>query len=359
MKRISIMGDSISTFKGCNPDDYLVYYTDLQCETTGVCAAKDTWWAQVIEQLGGKLCKNISFSGSMVQGADFPAGNCDKRVADLAKDGEAPDTIIIFIGINDYGWGTPEAQARGRGGAVPHVLNLEDFPEAIAGVAPKDAAKRFSIAYSEMLARIRTAYPQAEAWCCTLVPGRVVGKEYSTFAYRLRGVHFDQYCEAIRYAAGEQGCKLADIRALGYDYEASDGTHPTKQGMKQLAHMMLRAMEIEQSGVQVPGNCLRANAGESGFAVNSRSRSDDAPFSLAESKNQRSIESLCVSKESKCQSGHASRLQGFSSEEAIDAPRSQDDCKKPVCIDCKGSTNTGNKWSCVCRRNELRSNHAK
>ena len=119
MRSFSILGDSISTFDGCNPDGFAVYYQGERCEQTGVTSSADTWWSQVIERLGGRLLANSSFSGSLVEGAGFPAGNSQERIDALAEDGVQPDVVIVFMGINDYGWGGATAQAAGRGNAVP------------------------------------------------------------------------------------------------------------------------------------------------------------------------------------------------------------------------------------------------
>lgn len=254
-RRISILGDSISTFEGCNPDGFAVYYEGERREATGVVLPTDTWWAQVIDALDGMPWRVPAYSGSMVEGAGFPAANSAERVAALARDGEAPDVVIAFIGINDYGWGGAEAQAAGRGNAVPECLDLATIEPRMPGLADADAAERFGAAYEAMLTRIRNAYPQAEVWCCTLCPGRVVGSEHSTFAYNLRGVPFDYYNDAIRSAAERTGCHVADVAALGYDYEALDGTHPTKRGMHQLAAMVLQAMDQVERVAETEAPC--------------------------------------------------------------------------------------------------------
>ena len=89
VKRLfSILGDSISTFEGCNPAGFRVFYEGERREATGVREARDTWWAQVVDALDGELLANGSFSGSMVEGAGFPAGDSAERVAALARDAE-------------------------------------------------------------------------------------------------------------------------------------------------------------------------------------------------------------------------------------------------------------------------------
>lgn len=291
-KKISILGDSISTFAGFNPARFAVYYEGERCEKTGVQDVGDTWWMQVIERLGGQVGANASYSGSMVEGASFPAGSSVERVAALAcDDGSAPDLILVFMGINDYGWGGADAQAAGRGNALPETLDLAAIPPRVAGRATPDAADRFRVAYRLLLARVRERYPQAEVWCTTLIPGRVAGRESSTFAYRVRGVPFDAYNDAIRTAAQTNGCQVADIRALGRDYDALDGTHPTALGMRQLAAMVIQSMGLSSDG------------------------------KLAEALSQ--------------------------------APQSHETCHKPSCIGCEHAASTGNKWLLVC--NEPRS----
>lgn len=288
----SILGDSISTFEGCNPAGFRVFYEEERREATGVREARDTWWAQVVDALDGELLANGSFSGSMVEGAGFPAGDSAERVAALARDGQAPDVVLVFMGINDYGWGGADAQAAGRGNALPTCLDVDALGEQREpGLAASDAAERFGAAYGSMLARLRAAYPHAEVWCCTLCPGRVVGRDGSTFAYRLRGAAFDAYNDAIRAATRAHGCRVADVRALGRDYEGLEGTHPTARGMRQFAALVLHAMAAE-CGEPLPA--------------------DDPAL--------------------------------------LDAPPSAERCAEPSCIGCPHAASTGGKWLLVCNR---------
>lgn len=243
-KRFSVLGDSVSTFEGFHPDNYRVYYESPQCETTGVMRVEDTWWHQVIQHFDGELLANASFSGSMVEGGSFPAGDSNERVAALSREGITPDVILVAMGINDYGWGSASAQAAGRGAAVPPE-RLAQAPDhlVVPGLVGAGALQQFKAAYHSLLERLRAAYPQAEVWCCTLCPGRVAESARATFVYCYRGVLFDNYNQAIREAAHEKGHSVVDVRALGLDYEAIDGTHPTAQGMRQLAAMVIAARE--------------------------------------------------------------------------------------------------------------------
>lgn len=70
---------------------------------------------------------NSSFSGSVVEGFGFPAGDSPERIAALrgASD-ELPDTVLIYMGINDYGGG-------GRGTRLDRRLpaGRQDVPSRI------------------------------------------------------------------------------------------------------------------------------------------------------------------------------------------------------------------------------------
>lgn len=232
-KTFSIMGDSISTFEGCVPDGYTLFYNDERLERSGVLRPEDTWWSHAVRALGGTVLADSAWSGSMVEGAGFPAASSPERAAALlGPDGQAPDAVLVFIGINDYGWGGAEAQAAGRSHAMPRCIDPATVPEQIAGAAPADAVKRFGTAYRTMLRNIRAAAPEAAVYCITLLPGRTHGVDHPEFCYRLRGRHLDEYNAAIRDAAAAEGCRVADVRAFGRDYDSLEGTHPTNLGMR-------------------------------------------------------------------------------------------------------------------------------
>ena len=46
-KLISILGDSISTYEGYNPDDYPVFYAGEQCEKSGSYLFPHFWHTKV------------------------------------------------------------------------------------------------------------------------------------------------------------------------------------------------------------------------------------------------------------------------------------------------------------------------
>ena len=169
-------------------------------------------------------------------------------MAALAKDGVSPDVVLVYIGINDYGWGGARAQAAGRGNARPAcVAGAAEPAPAVAGVASADALSRFAAAYESMLVRVRAAYPQARVWCVTHCAGHSRGCERATFTDNLRGVPLAAYNAAIREAARNAGANVADTAAFGLDYQCrEDGVHPTVFGMAQLARMVELSIEHER-----------------------------------------------------------------------------------------------------------------
>ncbi|WP_417302309.1 SGNH/GDSL hydrolase family protein [Ellagibacter isourolithinifaciens] len=246
MKRLfSVYGDSISTYEGVTPDGWSIFYTDEQREATGVQTPADTWWMQVINHFDGELLANAAWSGCVCEGNVFPQGASERRIAALERDGKAPDDILIYIGINDYGWGSAYAQICGGSPNAPAEL-VASCPDKgnVAGLAPDDAVEKFASSYRSMLRTMHEKWPKAHIWAATLLPGRVKGAVRSTSPRWFRGICVDEYNKAIHSAAtDEPSCTPVDAAALGFDYEAIDGTHPTKRGMRQLAAMYIRGME--------------------------------------------------------------------------------------------------------------------
>ena len=109
-KWVSILGDSISTYQGYNPDGQA--YTE-QADLTDV---KKTWWGYLLDKLGAKLCVNNSQNGIACSGDDgavkLGRHKLLHRVAGTTYpnlDGSStkatetinPDIILVFLGHND------------------------------------------------------------------------------------------------------------------------------------------------------------------------------------------------------------------------------------------------------------------
>ena len=56
---ISILGDSISTYQGTNPEGYAVYYNEEMQRRNRLASFSDTWW--------GRVCPNITAFSSVMK----------------------------------------------------------------------------------------------------------------------------------------------------------------------------------------------------------------------------------------------------------------------------------------------------
>lgn len=207
-KRISILGDSVSTFAGITPPEAL-FYDAWRQEETGVTSPDDTWWMQVIQGMGGILGVNNSYAGSTVSGGFMTSGTSEKRLRTLSAEGE-PDMILVAMGANDWGF----------------------------GVHPQE----FEYEYRRMLQRMKRLYPRAEIWCATILRGKPVPEEEMFF--NVDGVISPNiYSDIIRRIGTEEAVHLADVSGYHMEYETIDGVHPNREGMKIIACLWLKELQ--------------------------------------------------------------------------------------------------------------------
>lgn len=114
---VSILGDSISTFKEYIPAGYYDFFP----ENGQVSDVEDTWWKQVIDDKGWTLYVNGSSSGAACvgdsTGTDNPQCGCNEfRTGGLyGPGGEAPDVILVYMGTNDLLQSIPMGDNDGTG----------------------------------------------------------------------------------------------------------------------------------------------------------------------------------------------------------------------------------------------------
>ena len=239
----SILGDSISTLAGATPPGWRTHY-EGEVHVDGVTEPAHTWWGQVIDHFGGHLVANAAFSGSVVEGFGFPAGDSPERVAALAgADDELPDVVLVFMGINDYGWGGGRNQVMGESLSASACPEDLPGPREVAMAVGPEALDRFGRAYASMLSRVRALAPQADIWCLTLSPATSPSAAESCYKYSIRGIELTAYNRAIAHAAAPAGAHVADIAAFGVAYDAVDACHPSALGMRQIADMAIAQME--------------------------------------------------------------------------------------------------------------------
>ena len=104
-KKVSILGDSYSTFEGYLPCDTFEtwYYKVPPQDRTDVDKVTQTWWYQFIKYNNYRLCVDNSFSGATISytgynKADYSNRSFNTRMNNL---GDCPDIIFIFGATND------------------------------------------------------------------------------------------------------------------------------------------------------------------------------------------------------------------------------------------------------------------
>lgn len=224
MRFVSILGDSVSTFEGYNPQGYAVFYNKEMQEQNQLSDVCDTWWAKVIQALSASLCVNNSYSGSKVSGTVFPAGECKERLSNLRTEEYVPDLVLVYMGFNDFGNGIIVRKTKRWFGG-------------------NGATASFEGSYENMIRTIKSYYPNAEIVCGTLMRTRIKGMDSWVFPEKFAGIELEEYNDAIRKIAKKTRCRLADIAIIGERYETLDGSHPTAQGHIILADAWIRCLE--------------------------------------------------------------------------------------------------------------------
>lgn len=206
-KKLSILGDSISTYKGVSNDENArrdLFYNPYFYQDP--LPLEKTYWSIVLKNLGMTLCVNNSWSGGNLSGIDNPDSGVNRASHLSRDDGTEPDVIIVFMGINDLGRDV-------------------DFSVFFAD-------------YQKTLNIIKETYPAAMV-CCVNLPDRHISiKQFTQL--------FNSQIEKAVKAAGKNFF-VADLfgsRLNNYFYyiHTLDGLHPGEGGMEVIAEVVQTAI---------------------------------------------------------------------------------------------------------------------
>ena len=216
VKKVSIMGDSYSTFEGWsnvdmagNPNDYYVYYPHEG--NTDVTSVDKTWWymlcqkpefeLEISNSNSGSVVSNTHYNGLDVTGTDLSfMHRVGKNSFGVDYNGD-PDIILVFGGTNDC-WARVEL-----GNYV-----YENWTDA--------DLKCFRPAFSKLIASLQTNYPDATVYSITNGDDGFPGVSKS-------------YAKSI-----EKVCKhYGVINIVLEDIEKVDG-HPTYAGMQSICEQV-------------------------------------------------------------------------------------------------------------------------
>lgn len=243
--KVSIIGDSISTFAGwCDTTKGGAYYPRSECD---VLSVSDTWWHKVIynKMTTGVYEANISAgnttvvqnttgdSGAYWYGWDFGTRLQQKGIGN-------PDVVFIYGGTNDYGHtlynstteelidGVEMGASSFPDSSQDRLEELYADAEAATTASAADAldGTTFCSAYIRLIQMIKARFPSAKVVCVIgdyLRPGQ------------------GQAISRIATLFGSDNVRVVDILSK-YGYKANsaipkfDYAHPTAAGMSVIAN---------------------------------------------------------------------------------------------------------------------------
>lgn len=218
-KKVSILGDSYSTFAGVSGDpanDSLPAGDSAGCREYEnnpfypgdvSIAEEQTWWRQVLASLGGTLERNNSVGGSEITrdagssvGIPVDGRNLIRSFVHRAANGALgnPDVILVLGGTND-GW---------------HGLDASSFETGVA----------------TLFAALKSDCPNAQV--IVLVPAQ------ASDSPRIAGISADLRAVLLNGAAGS-GFLSVDLNEAGFAATDFSHSHPVASGMTKIANKVV------------------------------------------------------------------------------------------------------------------------
>lgn len=194
-KKVSILGDSYSTYQGIIPSSYATFYPNNDNDVKRV---EQTWWDLFIKAKGYQLEKNDSWGGTTICGTgyggrDASASAFTTRIDLLGN----PDIIFIFGGTNDAWANSPVGEYK-----------YSNWTE--------EDCKYFRPALAFLLDSLKKRYPNAEI--------------YSILNSELR----EEINESSREVCRHYNIPLVEL----HDIEKQNG-HPSISGMKSICEQLM------------------------------------------------------------------------------------------------------------------------
>lgn len=234
-KSVSILGDSISTYEGITDDASLglgghqAWYNSSNIASYGMNGVNDTWWMQTINNNGMNLVINNSWGGAYVidgrtadgETTSDPQNSGMIRAQYLETDSK-PDIIAVFMGTNDII----------KVGDDPGVFDRTVYENTGTEITSSTV---FVDAYSVMMKRLISFYPNSKIFLFTLMPNGRINNDWAKL---------DKYNNVIRDIANystSDNIYLVDLynsdgstvmNTSNYtNYLSTDIIHPNSLGM--------------------------------------------------------------------------------------------------------------------------------
>lgn len=196
-KKVSVLGDSYSTFVGIIPSNYSSFYPNDRNDVTKI---EQTWWSLYVKAKGYALEKNDSWGGTTICGTGYGGMNSSysnfiSRVDSLGN----PDIIFVFGGTNDAWANSPMGE-----------YQYSDWT--------KDDCKYFRPALACLIDMLQKRYAQAD------------------ICFILNSELREPVNESMREVCKHYNVKLVEL----HDIEKQNG-HPSINGMKSICDQLLEA----------------------------------------------------------------------------------------------------------------------
>ena len=198
-KKVSVLGDSYSTFLGANPEGYAPFYPNDPNDVTEVA---QTWWSLYIKAIGYELDQNNSWGGTTICNTgyghrDVTTSSFNARAGMLGN----PDIIFLFGGTNDAWANSPIGE-----------YQYSDWTDA--------DCKSFRPALACLLNKLQTLYPKAQI--------------YSILNSELK----EEITESSREICKHYNVQLIEL----VDIEKQNG-HPSIKGMQAICSQLQGQIE--------------------------------------------------------------------------------------------------------------------
>lgn len=197
--KVSILGDSYSTFAGANPEGYAPFYPNDRNDVTEVA---QTWWSLYTKAMGYQLENNNSWGGTTVCNTgyglrDVSTSSFLSRVEMLGN----PDIIFVFGGTNDAWSGAPIGEYK-----------YADWTD--------EDLKSYRPALACLLDKIKSLYPNAALYA-------ILNSELK-----------EDINESTRTICAQSKVQLIEL----HDIEKQNG-HPSIKGMEAICQQLIEAIK--------------------------------------------------------------------------------------------------------------------
>ena len=198
-KKVSILGDSYSTFQGVGPSHYAPFYPNDRNDVTEV---EQTWWSLYIKAKGYQLEKNNSWGGTTICGTGYGRMNVSRNnfIARVDSLGH-PDIIFVFGGTNDAWANSPIGE-----------YQYSDWTQ--------DDCMNFRPALACLLDMLQKRYPNATVYCL------------------LNSELREPINESMREVCKHYNVQLIEL----HDIDKQNG-HPSISGMKAICAQLLETIK--------------------------------------------------------------------------------------------------------------------